>query len=125
MAEFASFCQNRISRIPGGTAYAGNAPDERRDTRSIIRYRSVDLDGADYRSGDWGGEFRKALVRRTGAVTIPQIFVGGHHIGGATETFDAFNSAELRRQFEALEISMEPGAIPDAYRFLPSWLHPR
>jgi cysteine synthase len=90
-----------------------------------IAYRSVDLDSAEYRQGNWGGEVRNALARRTGAVTIPQIFVGGEHIGGATETFDAFNSGALRRRLEAMELSIEPGAIPDAYSFLPSWLHPR
>jgi cysteine synthase A len=90
-----------------------------------ISYRSVDLDSAAYRGGDRGGEVRKALARLTGAVTIPQVFIGGHHIGGATETFDAFNSGELRRRIEALGMSMEAGAIRNAYSFLPSWLHPR
>jgi cysteine synthase A len=90
-----------------------------------IAYRSVDLDSAEYRRGDRGGEVRKALARRTGAGTIPQVFVGGHHIGGATETFDAFNSGELRRRIEALGMTMDPGAIRNAYSFLPSWLHPR
>jgi cysteine synthase A len=90
-----------------------------------ITYRSVDLDSAEYRAGGRGGEVRKALARLTGAVTIPQLFVGGHHIGGATETFDAFNSGDLRRRIEAVGMTMEAGAIRDAYGFLPSWLHPR
>jgi cysteine synthase A len=90
-----------------------------------IAYRSVDLDSAEYRRGDRGGEVRKALARRTGAVTIPQVFVGGHHVGGATETFDAFNAGELRRRIEAVGMTMDPGAIRDAYSFLPGWLHPR
>jgi cysteine synthase len=90
-----------------------------------IAYRSIDLDSAEYRTGDLGGETRKALALKTGAVTIPQVFVGGSHIGGATETFDAFNSGDLRRRLEALDIPVAAGAVRDAYGFLPSWLHPR
>jgi cysteine synthase len=90
-----------------------------------IAYRSVNLDSAEYRRGDWGGEIRKALARKTGAVTIPQVFVGGRHIGGATETFDAYNNGELRRRLESLDLAMQPGAIANAYSFLPAWLHPR
>lgn len=90
-----------------------------------IAYRSVDLDSAAYRDGNRGGELRKALARRTGAVTIPQIFVGGDHIGGATETFDAFNSGALKRRLDALSLPIDPATIANAYSFLPAWLHPR
>ncbi|MGC9369661.1 MAG: glutaredoxin domain-containing protein [Paracoccaceae bacterium] len=90
-----------------------------------IAYRSVDLDGPDYRENDRGGDLRRALAKRTGAVTIPQVFVGGRHVGGATETFDAFNDGRLQ---ELLDHSGLPAAktdVGDAYGFLPAWLHPR
>ncbi|MGB8624427.1 MAG: glutaredoxin domain-containing protein [Paracoccaceae bacterium] len=90
-----------------------------------IEYRSVDLDSADYRKGDRGSELRKALAQMTGAVTIPQVFVGGAHIGGATETFDAFNNGALHRRLGRLGIDLAPASIPNAYAFLPTWLHPR
>ena len=90
-----------------------------------IAYRSVDLDSAEYRRNNWGSKVRKALAHKTGSVTIPQIFVGGEHIGGATETFDAFNSGALRRKLEMIEMSLDTTAIHDAYSFLPAWLHPR
>jgi cysteine synthase A len=95
-----------------------------------IEYRSVDLDSSDYRNDDWGGEIRKALARKAGTVTIPQIFVGGEHMSGAMETFDAFNSGELRRRLENLNIQMQSRAIQNAYptsndraKQLPVWLH--
>jgi cysteine synthase A len=90
-----------------------------------IPYRTVDLDSAAYRKGDFGGDVRKALAARTGAVTIPQIFVAGQHLGGATETFDAFNSGDLKRRLDMAQVGMCTGAIADAYGFLPGWLHPR
>jgi cysteine synthase A len=90
-----------------------------------IAYRSVDLDGPEYRRNDWGGAIRKALAARTGAVTIPQVFIGGRHVGGATETFDAFNDGTLARLLGAVGLTVETPRAGDAYRFLPGWLHPR
>jgi cysteine synthase A len=90
-----------------------------------ISYRSIDLDSEEYRRKDWGGEVRHALAHTTGAGTIPQIFVGGEHIGGATETFDAFNSGALQRKLDTVELKFDAGAIRDADAFLPTWLHPR
>ncbi|MCV2864208.1 glutaredoxin domain-containing protein [Albidovulum sediminicola] len=90
-----------------------------------IPYRSVDLDGPEYREDDWGGAVRKALARKTGAVTIPQIFVGGQHIGGATETFDAFNDGTLHKMVRQAGIDLKDASVGNAYGFLPAWLHPR
>jgi cysteine synthase A len=90
-----------------------------------IRYRAVDLDSAVYRENDRGGELRRALAQMTGAVTIPQIFIGGRHIGGASETFDAFNDGTLRRLLEKHGQSIDEGSVGNAYGFLPAWLHPR
>ncbi|NDW01503.1 cysteine synthase A [Yangia sp. PrR002] len=90
-----------------------------------ISYTSVDLDGAAYREGDRGGALRKALAEKTGAVTIPQIFVGGQHLGGATETFDAFNSGALQELLAQHGREIGTEGIGNAYDFLPGWLHPR
>lgn len=94
-------------------------------TAAGVPFRSVDLDSAAYRKGDLGGAVRKALAARTGAVTIPQVFVGGRHIGGATETFDAFNDGSLGRMLATLGHEVRGAEVGDAYRFLPAWLHPR
>jgi len=90
-----------------------------------IPYRSVDLDAPDYRENDWGGEVRRALARRTGAATIPQIFVAGDYIGGASETLDAFDSGALQKRLTAAGIPVRDAGIPSARRFLPGWVHPR
>jgi cysteine synthase A len=61
----------------------------------------------------------------TGAPTIPQIFVAGRHIGGCTETLDAFNDGSLQALLEANGVPFDAGEALDAYTLLPAWLHPR
>jgi cysteine synthase A len=90
-----------------------------------IPYRSVDLDAADYQKGNWGGQIRNVLKVRTQSPTIPQIFVGGEHIGGCTETFDAFNDGRLQKLLRNSRVSFRDEGMVDAYSFLPKWLHPR
>jgi cysteine synthase A len=90
-----------------------------------IPYRSVDLDSADYQKENWGGQIRKALQVRIASPTIPQIFIGGQHIGGCTETFDAFNDGRLHQLLRDNGIGVKPADTIDAYSFLPKWLHPR
>lgn len=90
-----------------------------------IPYRSVDLDSADYQKDNRGGQIRNVLKERTGVPTIPQIFVGGQHVGGCTETFDAFNDGRLQKLLGDSGIELAPAGKVDAYGFLPKWLHPR
>ena len=89
-----------------------------------IEYLSVDLDSAAYREDNRGGKLRAALLEICGTPTIPQIFVGGEHIGGATETFDAYNSGRLKEMLDQQSIAMI-AAAENAYGYLPKWLHPR
>ncbi len=90
-----------------------------------IPFRSVDLDGPGWRDGGRATEMRKALHRVTGQPTIPQVFVGGHQIGGATETMAAFADGSLPSQLAAFGIVADRAAVADPKSFLPSWLHPR
>jgi cysteine synthase A len=85
----------------------------------------VDLDSAQYQKSNWGGQIRVALRERINAPTIPQIFIGNHHIGGCTETFDAFNDGRLQKLLQGSGIEIEQEGEVDAYSFLPKWLHPR
>lgn len=89
-----------------------------------IDYLSVDLDSAAYRDDNRGSRIRAALREITGSPTIPQIFVGGEWIGGATETFDAYNSGKLKEMLDKQSIEMF-AAAENAYGYLPKWLHPR
>ncbi len=90
-----------------------------------IEYRSIDLDSVAYQADNRGGDIRAVLRQMTGSPTIPQIFVGGQHIGGATETFDAFNNGSLKSLLADNEVPFDPAMARDAYSFLPDWLHPR
>ncbi len=93
--------------------------------RASIPLRTIDLDSAEYRDGDWSGRIRGALLERTGQPTIPQIFFGGEHVGGCTEAFDAFNDGSLARMLDEADVSYDRTLSLDAYELLPTWLHPR
>ena len=90
-----------------------------------ISYETVDLDSVAYQKDELGSDIRVVLKNMTGAPTIPQIFVGGDHIGGATETFDAFNDGSLKKQLSNAGVNFDASMQRDAYSFLPTWLHPR
>ena len=90
-----------------------------------IAYRAIALDSVAYQEGEKGGKIRVALKAKTGLPTIPQIFVGGKHIGGCTETFDAFNGGELQKLLKANNVDFDDSQQFDAYSLLPKWLQPR
>ena len=90
-----------------------------------IPYQSIDLDSAEYQQDNWGGQIRNVLRARTNSPTIPQIFVGGKHIGGCTETFDAFNAGRLQEMLRDSGVELRGADDVNAYSFLPKWLHPR
>jgi cysteine synthase A len=90
-----------------------------------IAYRSVDLDSVAMQEGQLGTRLRPVLRRRTGAPTIPQIWIGGAHVGGAIDLFDAFRQGHAQRMLAAAGVAFDAGAEIDPYEFLPRWLHPR
>ncbi|MEM7719400.1 MAG: cysteine synthase A [Pseudomonadota bacterium] len=89
-----------------------------------IPYAVIELDSVEYQRDNHGTRLRSALLEICGTHTIPQIFVGGQLIGGATETFDAYNSGALEDLLQAQHIKMS-AAAENAYSYLPTWLHPR
>jgi cysteine synthase A len=90
-----------------------------------IPYRSIDLDSTAYQRDDRGGQIRAVLRERSGSKTIPQVFVGGEFIGGATETFDAFKNGRLQQLLAQRGVAFDASAHIDPYSMLPGWLHPR
>jgi cysteine synthase A len=90
-----------------------------------IPFKAVDLDSVAYQEENWGGQIRAVLNARLGSNTIPQIFIGGEHLGGATDTFEAYKSGDLQKRLARLGI--EPGDLDgkDPYELLPNWLHKR
>jgi cysteine synthase A len=90
-----------------------------------IPYRSVDLDSVEYQEGGRGGQIRAALNARTTWVTIPQIFIGGEFVGGATDIFDGCKSGDLGTRLQQNGVDFDHECDVDPYTFLPTWLHPR
>ena len=75
-----------------------------------IPYTAIELDSVEYQKDNHGARLRSALLEICGTHTIPQVFVGGEHIGGATETFDAYNAGKLAKMLEAQQIKMAAAA---------------
>jgi cysteine synthase A len=90
-----------------------------------IPYLSIDLDSVEYQEGGRGGEIRAVLNARLGSNTIPQVFIAGEHIGGATDTFEAFNAGELQSRLGKAGIEVDDLGDMDPYELLPNWLHKR
>ena len=90
-----------------------------------IPYRSVDLDSVEYQADNKGGNIRAAIREQTGQKTIPQIYIGGHHVGGATELFDACRDGTMQRLLEENAVAWNKDVKQDPYTFLPGWLHTR
>jgi cysteine synthase A len=90
-----------------------------------IAFRSVDLDSVEYQKDDLGGRMRAVLAKRTGAKTIPQVFIGTTHIGGCTDVFDAWRDGSMPRRLIESGIPFDTGAKVDPYTLLPKWLQPR
>jgi cysteine synthase A len=90
-----------------------------------IPYRAIDLDSVAYQGDNQGGKIRAALLQRTGRKTIPQIYIGGEHIGGASELFDACKEGRLATLLERNNVNWNRSADRDPYSFLPGWLHRR
>jgi len=94
-------------------------------SRLGIGYRSIDLDSAAYQQNDWGGEVRAALDQLTRMPTIPQVFIGGVHVGGCTDTFDAYIRGDLQKLLDEKGVAWDSTQRLDPYAMLPGWIHPR
>ena len=90
-----------------------------------IPYRAIDLDSLEYQEANKGGNIRAALRERTDSKTIPQIFIGGQYIGGATELFDACKDGSMQKLLGENAVSFNQKVDIDPYSFLPGWLQTR
>ncbi len=90
-----------------------------------IPYRSIDLDSVAYQADNRGGKIRAAIQERTGLKTIPQIYIGGKHVGGATELFDAAKDGTMEALLADNNVAWNSELDRDPYSFLPGWLHTR
>jgi len=94
-------------------------------TACEIPFVTVDLDSVAYQENDRGGKILAVLNHRNNWPTIPQIYVGGEFVGGATDLFDLGKAGELQPRLATHSIHYNEVINRDPYSFLPDWLHPR
>lgn len=90
-----------------------------------IAVSSVDVDAAPLQAHDLGTRVRAELKARTGAATMPQIWIAGQHVGGAMDLFAALRTGRLPGLLAAAGVACDPATRVDPEEFLPKWLHPR
>ena len=90
-----------------------------------IAFESVDLDSVALQQDDLGTKIRAVLKARTGSPTIPQIWIGGTHVGGATDLFEAMRDGRMQRLLADAGIAYDRDADIDPTSSCPKWLHPR
>ena len=71
------------------------------------------------------GALRAALAARCGSVTLPQLFVGGEHVGGCTEAVAAWDDGRLADVLRRAGVPFDAEARVDARSLLPAWVQPR
>jgi cysteine synthase A len=90
-----------------------------------IPYRVVALDSLALQTDEMGLRLRRALTRKTGIPTIPQVFIGGEFIGGCTDVFDGYSEGRLEPLLAAAQVALRPRPRLAPQELLPAWLHPR
>ena len=71
-------------------------------------------------------QLRAVLLDRLGSPTIPQIFMGGDSIGGATDLFEAYEQGHIGELLAEHDIQLrEMPEDFDPRSLLPGWLHKR
>jgi len=90
--------------------------------RAGIALRTIDVDGAGFREDDRGGKILRALFDKTGRRTVPQVFVGGELVGGATEVLAAFDDRSLHARLSRIGVAVDDEIVGDAMAFLPGWV---
>ena len=61
--------------------------------RKGVAFREVDVEA--------GRALREEMIARSGRRTVPQIFIGEHHVGGSDELMLAEQNGELDRLLQA------------------------
>ncbi|KAK3122458.1 hypothetical protein QOZ80_8BG0669870 [Eleusine coracana subsp. coracana] len=55
--------------------------------------------------GAQGPQLQKVLERLTGQSTVPNVFIGGKHVGGCTDTMKLYHKGELATMLSELDIN--------------------
>lgn len=89
---------------------------------ACIPFKSIDVDSRDYRENDWGGAVLRALFEHTGMRTVPQLFINGELVGGATEVLSEFETGKLQERLSKMKSPIISRQVDDPMRFLPKWV---
>lgn len=86
-------------------------------------YRIIELDSEEYQANGLNRKIRALLQTRTHSGTVPQIFIAGRFVGGATDSFDAWRSGEFQQKLKQAAVPFKESADLNPYSFLSGWLH--
>jgi len=90
-----------------------------------IAYKSVDIDSVAFQDRELGTRVRAALKQHCGSPTIPQIYIGGVHVGGCMDIFEAVSNGRAWQLLANAGVAFERSVDLVPQQFLPQWLHPR
>jgi len=90
-----------------------------------IAYKSVDIDSVAFQERELGTRVRAALKQHCGSPTIPQIYIGGVHVGGCMDIFEAVSNGRAWQLLANAGVAFERSVDLVPQQFLPQWLHPR
>lgn len=87
-----------------------------------VPFRSIDVDSAEYRHDDRGGDVLRALFSHTGMRTVPQVFIGGTLVGGASDVLAEAGEGTLARRLTQLSAPIDFAPVADPLDYLPKWV---
>jgi len=90
-----------------------------------IPFRAVDIDSAQYQENDLGLKIRTATSARSGVTTIPQVYIGGEFVGGATDVLNGWKAGRIQPLLDKYHVAYDRAVSTDPLSFLPGWLHAR
>ncbi|HYP97978.1 MAG TPA: cysteine synthase A [Polyangiaceae bacterium] len=90
-----------------------------------IAYKSVDIDAVAFQDRELGTRVRAALKQHCGSPTIPQVYIGGTHVGGCMDLIEAVSDGRADQLLERAGAKFNRPADLNPYQFLPQWVHPR
>jgi cysteine synthase A len=88
-----------------------------------VPYRIVEMDSDELQHNGLSRQVRVELEERSGSHTLPQIYLTGNSMGGATDVFAAWNSGAFQQALNAAGLGFTTPVDLNPYRFLHGWLH--
>lgn len=83
-----------------------------------LEFRKVDPGSEEFRASAWGRKLRQVLREHTGSPTVPQIFIAGKLIGGATDFFGEYRAGTVQPQLQAAGLTFKSPPGLDPFQFL-------